>query len=489
MKTLFVSPEVVPFAKTGGLADVSGALPNDLKQCGCDVRVITPFYRMALKSETKISLLIDKIKVPVGNKIYAGEIWQGWLKSSVPVYLIKCDEFFDRDRLYGSDRGDYPDNAERFIFFCRIVLETCLKLGFSPDIVHCNDWQTGLIPAYMKSLYEDAPFFSGTATLFTLHNAAYQGLFARDKFSLTGLPERFFNINGLEYWGKMSLLKSALVCSDVINTVSKRYSLEIQTEEYGCGMEGIFSSRKEDLYGILNGVDYDEWNPSRDKFIASHYSIKSIGRKRVCKKDLIIEYRLNPDMMDRPLAGCVSRLTDQKGFDLLAEVMDDLMKLGIGFVLLGTGERKYHRLFTSMGKKYRGRAGVQIAYDDRTAHKIEAGCDMFIMPSRYEPCGLNQVYSLRYGTVPVVRATGGLDDTILDYDMKTGSGNGFKFQPYSAAELLKTVQRALAVYEDKKQWKKLMINCMSGDFSWEKSARKYIKLYRTALRKKKKGLI
>jgi starch synthase len=484
MKVLFASSEVVPFAKTGGLADVSGALPVNLNSSGCDVRVITPFYRMTLKSDLQRNLLIDNIEVQVGDRTYFGQVWEGLLKSSVPLYLVRCDEFFDRDQLYGTPQRDYHDNAERFIFFCRIAFETCTKLGFSPDIIHCNDWQTGLIPAYIKSIYKDNPFFSSTATVFTVHNVAYQGLFKKEKFNLTGLPSYFFDINGLEYWGKMSLMKSALIYSDVINTVSKKYSQEIQTEEYGYGLERVLLSRKDDLYGILNGVDYEEWNPLQDRFISKHYSVKNLLGKKACKKDLLNEYKLPSDMIDTPLIGSISRLADQKGFDLLAEVMDELMELDLGFVLLGTGEQKYHELFTNIGKKYQGKAGIMIAYDNRIAHKIEAGCDMFLMPSQYEPCGLNQIYSLKYGTVPIVRATGGLDDTIQDYDMNTGKGTGFKFKEYLPEEFLNSIKRALSLYKDKKRWKNLIKNCMACDFSWEKSAQEYIELYKTARAKR-----
>lgn len=482
MKVLFVSPEVLPFAKTGGLADVSGNLPAHLKSCGCDIRVITPFYRVTRQSNLQKKLTINNIQVPVGSKIYSGEIWESLLKSSVPVYLIKCDEFFNRDQLYGTSQGDYPDNAERFIFFCRCAMNLCEKIKFSPDIIHCNDWQTGLIPAYIMSLYKDQPFFLKTATVFTVHNVAYQGLFKKEKFNLTCLPPHFFDINGLEYWGKMNMLKSAVIYSDVINTVSKKYSLEIQTQEYGYGLEDLFSSRKDDLYGILNGVDYDEWNPSQDRFISAPYSIENLSGKTECKKDMLNEFNLSLNMIDSPIIGCISRLAEQKGFDLLMEVINKVMELNMGFILLGTGEDRYQKFFRSIGVKYPGRAGIVIVYDEALAHKIEAGCDMFLMPSRYEPCGLNQMYSLKYGTVPIVRATGGLDDTIQDYDITSSQGNGFVFHEYSSMQLLHSIKRALHVYRDKQRWRNLMIHCMSFDFSWHKSAQKYIKLYHIALK-------
>jgi len=485
-KVLFASPEVVPFAKTGGLADVAGTLPVALRTMGCDIRIIMPFYRMVESVAAERTLVVEGLEIPVGNKIYAADIWETRLAQSVPVYLIKCDEFFDRGSLYGTAKGDYRDNAERFIFFSRCALEACMKLGFAPDIVHCHDWQSGLIPAYLKTIYSNKPCFSKTGSVFTIHNIAYQGLFDKDAFNLTGLPGRLFSIDGLEYWGKMSILKAALIFSDVINTVSKKYSEEIQTPEFGYGMEGILARRAADLYGILNGVDYEEWNPAADTYIAAHYSSTDLKGKQTCKEDLLKEYNLPASLRKQPLLGVISRLADQKGFDLLAEIIDELMAIDLGFVLLGTGEQKYHDLFTAIGKKYPQRAGIKIAYNNAIAHKIEAGCDLFLMPSRYEPCGLNQIYSLKYGTVPVVRATGGLDDTIVDYNESDGRGNGFKFTEYSAREFLKVMKRALKVYADKTKWARLVKNCMANDFSWEQSAQQYMELYGKALQKVKR---
>ena len=485
-KVLFASPEVVPFAKTGGLADVAGSLPLSLRALGCDIRIIMPFYRMVESVAAERSLVAEGLEIPVGNKMYAADIWETTLARTVPVYLIKCDEFFDRGSLYGTAKGDYRDNAERFIFFSRCALEACMKLGFAPDIVHCHDWQSGLIPAYLKTIYSSRPCFQKTGSVFTIHNIAYQGLFDRAAFNLTGLPGRLFSIDGLEYWGNMSILKAALMFSDIINTVSEKYSEEIQTPEFGYGMEGILTMRKADLYGILNGVDYDEWNPESDKYIAAHYSSADLNGKQVCKEDLLKEFNLPASLKSQPLLGVISRLADQKGFDLLAAIIDELMAMDLGFVLLGTGEQKYHDLFAAIGKKYPKRAGIKIAYNNAIAHKIEAGCDLFLMPSRYEPCGLNQIYSLKYGTVPVVRATGGLDDTIADYNEKDGRGNGFKFSEYNSQKFLGSIKRALKVYADKTKWNRLVKNCMANDFSWEQSARQYMDLYGKALQKVKR---
>ncbi|MEI6127893.1 MAG: glycogen synthase GlgA, partial [Pseudomonadota bacterium] len=481
MKILFVSSEVFPFAKTGGLADVAGTLPVNVKHGDNDIRVITPFYKNTNTDCVSKYPLLEHLEIKIGCSTYFCQVWEGSLKASVPVYLIKCDDFFKRDYLYGSPAEDYPDNAERFIFFSKAALELCTKLDFSPDIIHCNDWQTGLIPAFIQGMYRENVFFKNTATVFTIHNIAYQGNFDSKKFSLTGLPPNFFTMQGLEYWGKMSFLKSGLIYTDLLTTVSKTYSLEIQTPEFGYGMEGILADRKDDLYAVLNGADYDEWNPQHDTCIASHYSSKSLWRKKECKLDLLKEYNLPHDMIDKPLIGAISRLTDQKGFDLIAEIMEKLMDLDLGFVLLGTGDIKYQEFFIQLGRKHTKTAGIRIAYDNALAHKIEAGCDMLLMPSRYEPCGLTQLYSLKYGTVPIVRATGGLADTIHDYDNGTpGVANGFSFYEYSADMLLKTIDRALALYANKKLWKSLMTNCMLFDFSWNTSALEYLKLYTIA---------
>ena len=484
LKVLFASSEVVPFAKTGGLADVAGSLPIALKNIGCDVRVIMPFYKMVEPAAKERKLLVENIEIPVGNKIYAGDIWEASIGGAVPAYLIKCDEFFDRSSLYGTAKGDYRDNAERFIFFSRCALECCLNIDFSPDIIHCHDWQAGLIPAYLKTLYSAERRFKHTGTVFTIHNIAYQGVFARDAFKLTGLPESIFSIDGLEYYGQMCILKSALMFSDIINTVSKKYSEEIQTTEYGYGMEGILVKRKNDLYGIINGVDYAEWSPETDAFTAAPFSAADLKGKQACKDDLLKEYGLPESLSSRPILGVISRLADQKGFNLLADIMDELMAMDVGFVLLGNGEQKYHDLFERIARQYPKKAGIKIAYNNSLAHKIEAGSDMFLMPSRYEPCGLNQIYSLKYATVPIVRATGGLDDTIVDYKEADGSGNGFKFTDYNAREFMRTIQRALKLFEDKKKWHKLMQNCMSYDFSWKQSALRYAELYKKAMTKR-----
>ena len=488
LQILFVTPEAVPFAKTGGLADVAGALPKSLRALGCEIKLIMPYYRMVKDSGLSLQYLGDPIEVPVGYEKLKAEIYQGFLNHDIPVYFVGREEFFDRPHLYGTAKGDYFDNAERFIFFSKAVFLFCQHLGFSPDILHHHEWQTGLVPAYLKSLYLNNPLFSRTAAVFTIHNIAYQGLFKKEKFRLTDLPTEMYTPEGIEFWERINFMKAGIVYADVINTVSEKYSEEIQTAEYGYGLEGILRKRRDRLYGIINGVDYGEWDPARDPHLVARYDLKDLSGKKECKKDLLKEFHLPSSLMKAPLLGMISRLTDQKGFDLLMEILDEFFSLDIGFVLLGTGEQKYHDLFNRVAQRYPQKAGIRIAYDDRLAHKIEAGADFFLMPSRYEPCGLNQIYSLKYGTIPIVRATGGLDDTITPYDRATKKGNGFKFIRYGAEDFLSAIKEAIRFYFQPEHWKQLLRNAMTADFSWERSAEAYLQLYRKALGRKVRSL-
>ncbi|MGQ9646254.1 MAG: glycogen synthase GlgA [Thermodesulfobacteriota bacterium] len=484
LRILFVTPEAVPFAKTGGLADVAGALPKYLRALGCQIKLVMPYYRMVRKAGFPVHPIAEEMEVTVGNDSLKVDLYQGQLNQEIPVYFIGREEFYDREYLYGTPKGDYFDNLERFIFFSKAALQLCRTLSFSPDIIHHHEWQTGLVPAYIRSIYQDDPLFSRTGIVFTIHNLAYQGLYRKEKFWLTGLPDQMYNPEGIEFWERINLMKAGIVYADVINTVSHRYSEEIQTPEFGYGLEGVLRKRREDLYGILNGVDYQEWDPSHDPHLAARYELKDLSGKRACKKDLLKEFNLPPSLEKLPLLSMISRLADQKGFDLLAAILEELFSLDIGFVLLGTGEQKYHDLFQQVAHRYPQKAGIRIAYDDRLAHKIEAGADLFLMPSKYEPCGLNQIYSLRYGTIPVVRATGGLDDTILQYDPATGTGNGFKFSRYDAKEFLNQIKTAISFFYQPKHWKQLLQNAMTADFSWQRSAEAYLQLYRKALKKR-----
>jgi len=490
LNVLFISSEVEPFAKTGGLADVSGALPQAIKHLDHEIRVMLPRYGCINERKGKLHEMIrlKDIDVPVGSKHYPASIKSSFIPTphnKVQVYLLDNATLFGRPGLYvhPETKKDYPDNDVRFIFFCRGVLEMLKRLGWQPDIIHCNDWPTGLVPVYLKTLYKDDPFYKDTRSVFTIHNMAYQGVFPATSFSHTGLPVEVATEQGVMAYGNLNFLKSALVYADTITTVSEKYADEIRSsEEYGCGLQALAQKRKHDLRGILNGADYGVWDPSVDQLIPQRFDIKSMDLKVENKKALLAKMGL-PFSASTPVLGIISRLADQKGFDLIGEIMDTLMKLPLQLVVLGTGEKKYHDLFERAAKKHPEKVGIALTFDDSLAHLIEAGSDMFLMPSRYEPCGLNQIYSMRYGTAPVVRATGGLDDTIEEFHPSSGNGTGFKFTAYESGELLKTVQRALAVYGDQTAWRKLMRNGMGKDFSWEASAKKYVQLYRSLTRK------
>ncbi|MGC8897472.1 MAG: glycogen synthase GlgA [Bacteroidota bacterium] len=491
LNVLFVSSEVDPFAKTGGLADVSGALPQALKELGIEVRIIMPRYGAIDEEKFRLHEVIRlrDIPIPVGHRTEVGCIRSAFIvgpKTKVQVYFLSHDNFFgNRDSLYvdSSTKKDYPDNDERFIFFDRSVLEMLKRLGWQPDIIHCNDWQTGLIPAYLKTIYKSDPFFKDVKTIFTIHNIAYQGSFPRSSFEKTGLPAETFTPDGVEFYGNLNFLKAGLVYSDILTTVSERYAEEIRTlDEYGAGMTGILQKRRNDLYGIVNGIDYSVWNPAVDSLIPYRYNLNTLDNKAENKKILLRKYNLQFDPT-KPLIGSISRLADQKGFDLIAEVSEELMKRNLQYVILGTGEKKYHELFESLRKKYPTKIGVYLGFNNELAHLIEAGADMFLMPSRYEPCGLNQLYSLKYGTVPIVRSTGGLADTIEDVDLKTGKGTGFKFTEYNGSALLEAIDRALKAWQNQALWRKIMKEGMSRDFSWETSAKKYLSLYKKLAKK------
>ena len=481
MKILFASPEAVPYAKTGGLADVSGVLPAALAEMGHEVHLILPKYRGIDEKRFPAVQTGMVLKVPISQRVISAEVYTLEPSPRLRVLLLRQDAYYDRDQLYGTPSGDFEDNAERFIFFSRAIAEAALELN--PDIIHCNDWQTGLIPVYLKTLYRWSPALARAASIFTIHNIGYQGLFWHYDMHLTNLGWDLFTPQALEYYGKLNLLKGGIVFADAVTTVSRKYMEEIQTPEYGAGLDGVLRDRKPDLYGILNGVDYREWSPAQDRFIKEKFDPSDLRGKRACKADLQQEFYLKVDP-GIPLVGVISRLTDQKGFDLLAPIIEPLLNLGIQFVLLGTGEEKYHLLFQKIGQKYPQKAGIRIAFDNTLAHKIEAGADMFLMPSLYEPCGLNQIYSLKYGTVPIVRATGGLDDTIQDFNPLTGEGTGFKFREYKSSSLLEAIKRALQVYQNRAVWEKLMARGMAEDFSWEQAAREYVRVYEQSLDKK-----
>jgi starch synthase len=493
LKILIASPEVVPFAKTGGLADVCGALPKALAKLGHQVKVILPKYRMVDSRKFGLSEVEAEFpQIPVGDKQKSISVKRHFTgPQEVEWLFLANDEYFDREELYKdqSTGFDYEDNDQRFIFFARGTLEVLKSLNWQPDIIHANDWQSALIVAYLKTLYAGDEFFKDTVTVFSIHNLAYQGNFPKKTFDKMGVSkDLFYPTSPFEFWGKVNFMKAGISYADVVNTVSETYAVEIQSgPEFGHGLEGVLRARNADLYGIVNGIDYDVWSPKNDKLISHSFSSDDLSGKRKNKKLLLKLCSLPLSKKDVPLIGIISRLADQKGFDLLAQIADELLSLDLQMVILGTGDEKYHRLFTAMRAKYPKKISVNLLFDNPLAHLIEAGSDMFLMPSRYEPCGLNQLYSLKYGTVPVVRKTGGLADTIEDYDPKTGAGTGFVFKDYDPAELLDTIKLALRVYEDKEAWAKLMKNGMEKDFSWESSARKYVELYRKAQEKAKAG--
>ncbi|MBI1955984.1 MAG: glycogen synthase GlgA [Acidobacteria bacterium] len=475
MRVLIAASEGVPFSKTGGLADVVGALPEALASLGFEVAAVLPLYRQT--KLTKPNTLIPSLTVPLGTTLHFPSILEASGKRSVRWFFVDYPPFFDRDSLYvGKDGKDYPDNPERFALFSRCVLEIAKGI-FPPDLMHCHDWQAGLVPVLLKTGYAADPALEGIPVVFTIHNLGYQGSFPPDALPRIGLGWDLFRMEGMEFYGQVNLLKGSLIYSDWITTVSRKYSQEIQTTEYGCGLEGVLQVRSQRIRGILNGVDYSEWDPSADRYLAAHYKASDLAGKKECKKDLLRQFGFPETDADWPLLGIVSRFTRQKGADLIAEVADRLLAEKVRLVALGTGEPEYETLFRTLAERYPGKVGLRIAYDNTLAHKIEGGADMFVMPSRYEPCGLNQIYSLRYGTVPVVRATGGLDDTIEEYNPATGEGTGFKFSDYSGSAFWGCVQRALGVFANQEKWKKLMQNGMKKDFSWENSARQYAELY------------
>ena len=475
MRILLASPEVVPFAKTGGLADVAGALPKAVAKRGHDVRVVLPKHRMVDAAKHGLQQILASLPVPVAGRTENASIWQGRI-GPVPVYFVGHDGYFDREALYQTKDGDYPDNAERFAFFSRAVIEMARGLDFVPDIFHCNDWQTGLIPTYLRTTLQSAREFQACGVLFTVHNLGYQGLFGPEALAVANLGQELFNPFGIEFYGKVNFLKAGLIFSDLINTVSRKYSQEIQTEAFGHGLEGVLRARARDVHGILNGIDYDEWHPGRDPFIAAKFSQDDLAGKSACKADLQRTFGL-AERPGVPLLAVISRLAPQKGMDLVAEALGAMLALDTQFVLLGTGDAALHKAFEAAKASHRSRIGLKLGFDVALSHKIEAGTDMFLMPSRYEPCGLNQMYSLAYGTVPVVRATGGLDDTIQPFDPTTGEGTGFKFAGETSQALLETVRAAVALYRRPDQWRRLIQNGMACDFSWDRSAREYEALY------------
>ena len=478
LHVVMVTPEAHPFAKTGGLAEVAGALPLALGRLSHRVTVIVPRYR-GMDAEpfrqTTFSLGGRSVTVAFARRAIA---------ERVDAVLVDVPDLFDREGLYGTAAGDYADNAWRFAVFSRAALEFLRQSGERPSIIHAHDWQAGLAPAYQKMHFSNDPIVGGVPTIFTIHNLAFQGIFPAATLDEIGLAWEVFNVQAMEYWGQISYLKAGINFSEKITTVSPTYAREILTPAMGFGFHGVLARRQPDLHGILNGIDTQRWNPEADAFVPARFSAKNLAGKRKAKALLLERAGLPSDerALARPVIGLIARLTDQKGLDLIAAAADDLMSLDAAWTLLGNGEPRYEALLTTLARRFPDRVFAAIGFDEGLAHTIEAGADAFLMPSRFEPCGLNQMYSLRYGTVPIVRATGGLEDTVEDYDPRTGSGTGFKFADYTPAAMLAAIRRALDVYRNAPAWKAVQQQGMREDHSWDVSAREYVKVYRAALR-------
>ena len=482
LRILFVASEVEPFAKTGGLADVVGALPKALAALGHDVRVLMPKYRGVERAAGALTPVLPRLEVPIGDRRVEGVLLGGRLGQSVPVYFLAQDQYYDRPSLYTTPEGDYRDNCERFVFFCRAALAALPGLEWTPHVIHVHDWQTGLIPVYLETLYRDDPVYRDIATVFTIHNLAYQGLFWHYDLPMTGLGWDLFTPAGVEFYGKISFMKGGLMFADLLTTVSPTYAQEIQTEAYGEGLDGVLRERSQDLVGILNGIDYELWNPAADGDLPKRYGAEDLDGKAVCKAGLRQELGLDETRLQAPVIGMVSRLADQKGLDLAAAAVPTIAEAGGQFVLLGSGDERYEREFAALAEQHRGAVSVKLGFDATLARRIYAGADLFLMPSRYEPCGLGQLIALRYGTIPIVRRTGGLADTITEWDAGAGTGTGFVFDVETPAACRAAVARALSAYGDAALWRRLCRNAMAEDFSWEASAHKYVTCYRKAVR-------
>lgn len=482
MKILLAASEVVPFCKTGGLADVAGALPLALKAQKHSVRVVVPKYRDIKIDRFGIKDTGIKFLIPMGDVVDEVTLWEGKLDNNIPAYFIGCDKYFDRNGLYrGSNGNDFPDNDERFILFSRAVLEAAKAVDFKPDIIHCHDWQTGLIPAYLATLYRIDAFFRSTATVFTIHNIAYQGAFPKSTLFRAGFPWYEFTPDKLEFYGQISFLKAGMVYATVINTVSPTYVRETMSgPEFGRGMEGVLIARKDSFFGITNGLDVAAWDPAKDEHLAAPFTKKSLEKKRLCKKDLQTRLGLKADDL-APLIGMVSRLDDQKGFDMVAKILPQIIDAGAQLVILGVGSPHYHDMLNKWCQRYPQQVAVSLSFDDPLAHRIYGGCDIFLMPSRFEPCGLGQMIAMRYGAIPVVTPTGGLSDTVEPYISATNSGAGFVARSISAEVVWESLSSAMVAYRRPKDWVTLQNNAMSKNFSWNTSVKKYVELYKQAL--------
>lgn len=483
MRIAFISAEMDPLAKVGGLADVMGSLPMAIKDLGHDVAIFLPFYGSIKGRKTRAKNLKIRVK-PLGLDLQ-GDVFYVKL-NGVDIYLIACEELFGRDGVYGDEQGDYPDNYIRFSFFPRASLEAIKVLDFRPAVIHLNDWQTSLASVYQALYYHDEPNLRGAGTYLSIHNLAYQGLFDKDILERIDIPWRCYNPEELEFWGKVNYLKGGIVFSTLIGTVSPTYATEIQSEEFGCGLHGILSKRRADLHGILNGIDYRIWDPEKDKEIYAPYSGDDFKGKKENKKRLQRSLKLKVKG-DAPLLSMIGRLDEQKGFDILAQSAPGIIQAGAQIALLGAGKSEFFDKFRALSDEFPNMISINEGFNPTLARRLYASSDIFLMPSRYEPCGLGQMIAMRYGTPPLGRRTGGLADTIVDFDDDPSRGNGFLFSEPSPEALHSTITRALELYKNKERWSQLMARCMAIDFSWDTSARKYVELYQKTLQMKSTG--
>ena len=482
MRIVVAASECTPFAKTGGLADVVGALPPELAKLGHEVTVYLPLYtrvRKFLKAEPEY--VVRSLTIPFRYYNRFVGVVNGGKRDGVQYYFIESPELFDRQELYGPKGGEYSDNAERFGLFCRAVIEATKILG-APQVFHVHDWQAGLIPVYLRTTYAADPVLSGAASVLTIHNAAFQGKFPPNTTEQLLFPWDIFTMDKVEQYDRFNFLKGAVEFADKLTTVSRKYAEEIQTSEFGEQLEGVLHRRAADLHGILNGVDYAQWNPATDRNLAAHYTPENLEGKRTCRADLLHAFKLEDVLETTPVIGIISRLATQKGFDIVAQITEQLAERELVVTALGSGDPYYENIFRDWAFRHPASVAVKFGYDESLSHKIEAGADMFLMPSHYEPSGLNQMYSMKYGTVPIVRATGGLDDTIEEWDAEEGTGTGFKFSGVNPLDLLAEIDRAIEAFHDKKSWQKLMRNGMARDYNWSVPAKEYVKVYEAAVR-------
>ncbi|HPO55809.1 MAG: glycogen synthase GlgA [Ignavibacteriales bacterium] len=489
LKVLFVTPELVPFVKVGGVADVSSALPKMLAELGCEVRVVVPKYGAVDNRKFKIHdvVRLKDIPITIGDKDYTFSLKSSFLPSPkvrVQIYFLDNELYFgSRKSIYGDALSgeDYPDNDMRFAFFSHAIFELIEKLGWQPDIIHCNDWQTGLVPAYFKALKKRNPASETIKILYTIHNFSNQGIFGKGTLKGLGLPDSMINENGILHGNKVNYMKAGIQFADFVNTVSPGYAKEVMANKViSSGLDELLKKKKKKFAGLINGIDESDWNPKTDKFIPKRYVLKSIDEKLENKKALIERFDLEGDL-NEPVIGIISRLTEEKGIDLFVDSFDKLAKMKVKFVVLGAGQKIYHTKLEKLHKQYPHKLGLLLGFDNELAHLIEAGADMLLMPSKYEPCGLNQMYSLVYGTIPIVRKTGGLADTVSQFDSAKGTGNGFVFEKYTAGDMIKSITSAMKIFEDKGTWNKIIANGMQSDFSWKSSARGYVELYQNIL--------